>query len=212
MKYDPDKHHRRSIRLKEYDYRQAGAYFVTICTWQRESLLGEVINDAMELSRYGETVQFNWDILLKRYPNIELDAFIVMPNHIHGIILLNENDLERAGLERLSVSASKSSVKPAPTNYKIYGLSEIIRGFKTFSARRINQLRSQPGLSVWQRGYYEHVIRNQESLTAIREYIINNPLGWEKDGLYANNLSKWHESSPLVFESNGKSYIQGIVL
>jgi REP element-mobilizing transposase RayT len=88
MKYNPNKHHRRSIRLKGYDYTQAGAYFITICTWQRDSLFGEVINGEMQLSRYGQTVQFNWDILPKRYPNVELDAFIVMPNHVHGILVL----------------------------------------------------------------------------------------------------------------------------
>lgn len=91
-------------------------------------------------------------------------------------------------------------------------MSEIVRGFKTFSARRINQIRSQAGVPVWQRGYYEHIIRKEESLTAIRKYIINNPLCWKKDQLYSNNLSKLNESSPLVFESNGKSYTQVIVL
>jgi hypothetical protein len=122
MKYDPHKHHRRSIRLKGYDYTQAGAYFVTICTWQRECLLGEVINGEMQLSRYGETVQFNWNILPKRYPNVELDAFIVMPNRVHGIILLYASGLEGTGLERLSADASKFSGKPAPTPSKLYGL------------------------------------------------------------------------------------------
>jgi REP element-mobilizing transposase RayT len=186
MKYDPHKHHRRSIRLKGYDYTQAGAYFVTICTWQRECLLGDVINGEMQLSRYGETVQFNWNILPKRYPNVELDAFIVMPNHVHGIILLEEG----AGLDRLSADASKFSGKPAPTSSKLYGLSEIVRGLKTFSARRINQIRCQSGVAVWQRGYYERIIRDEESLIAIREYIIKNPLCWEKDKLYADHLNK----------------------
>ncbi len=212
MKYDPNKHHRRSIRLKGYEYTQAGGYFVTICTSQRECLFGEVINGEMRLSRYGETVQFNWNILPKRYPNVELDAFIVMPNHVHGIIVLKGNGLEGAGKISLSAGKSEFSVKPAPTKSKVYGLSEIVRGFKTFSARRINQIRSQAGVPMWQRGYYEHIIRNEESLTAISKYIINNPLCWKKDQLYSNNLGKWNESSPLVFESNGKSYTQVIVL
>jgi len=212
MKYDPHKPHRRSIRLKGYDYTQAGAYFVTICTWQRECLLGEVINGEMQLSRYGETVQFNWNILPKRYPNVELDAFIVMPNHVHGIILLDASGLEGTGLERLSADASKFSGKPAPTPSKLYGLPEIVRGLKTFSARRINQIRGKSGVAVWQRGYYERIIRDEESLIAIREYIIKNPLCWEKDKLYANHLNKGNESSPLVFESNGKYYTQVIVM
>ena len=193
-------------------YTQAGAYFVTICAWQRECLLGEVINGEMQLSRYGETVQFNWNILPKRYPNVELDAFIVMPNHVHGIILLDASGLEGTGLERLSADASKFSGKPAPTPSKLYGLSEIVRGLKTFSARRINQIRGKSGVAVWQRGYYERIIRDEESLIAIREYIIKNPLCWEKDKLYANHLNKGNESSPLVFESNGKYYTQVIVM
>jgi REP element-mobilizing transposase RayT len=189
MKYAPNKHHRRSIRLQRYDYTQMGAYFVTICTWQRECLFGKVINGEMQLSRYGETVQFNWDTLPKRYSNVDLDAFIIMPNHVHGIIILKET--------------GKS---------KTYGLPEVVRGFKTFSARRINQIRCQSGVPVWQRGYYEHIIRTEESLTAIRNYIINNPLCWKKDDLSPNKLGTWNDSSPLFFESNGKSYTQVNVL
>ena len=212
MKYDPNKHHRRSIRLKGYDYTKAGAYFITICTAQHQHLFGDIVNGEMQLSRYGETVRFNWDNLPKRYRNVELDAFIIMPNHVHGIIVLTDNGLEGAGLESLSVESDKLLVKPAPTKTKLHGLSEIVRGFKTFSARRINQIRRMTGVSVWQRGYYEHIIRNEESLMAIREYIINNPLCWEKDQLYPNNLEKSDESSRLVFESNGKLYTQDIVL
>jgi putative transposase len=232
MKYDPNKHHRRSIRLKGYDYTKAGAYFITICTTQREHVFGDIVNGEMQLSRYGETVRLNWDNLPKRYRNVELDAFIIMPNHVHGIIVLNDNGLagagldslalERdkflvkpfsgAGLESLLVEQDKFFVKPAPTKTKLHGLSEIVRGFKTFSARRINQIRRMTGVSVWQRGYYEYIIRNEESLMAIRQYIINNPLSWEQDQLYPNNLEKWDESSRLVFEYNGKIYTQDIVL
>ena len=114
------------------------------------------------------------------------------------------------------------AVKPAPTEFttsaksnhqpsKIYGLPEIVRGFKTFSSRRINQLRSQSGISVWQRGYYEHIIRNEESLTAIRDYILKNPWNWQNDDLHPENLHSWDESIPLVFEFQGKSHTQVIV-
>jgi REP element-mobilizing transposase RayT len=159
MKYDPDKHHRRSIRLKGYNYAQSGAYFVTICTWQRQCLFGEIINKKMHLNTYGEIIQCYWDSLLKHHDDLELDEFIIMPNHVHGIIILIDN----------------------PGCKKRHGLPEIIRGFKTFSARRINKIRRLSGVPVWQRGYYEHIIRNEKSLMAIREYIINNPLSWEKD-------------------------------
>ncbi|MEH2061638.1 MAG: transposase [Nostoc sp.] len=173
MKYNPDKHHRRSIRLKDYDYTQAGMYFITICIWQRECLLGTLggagsqrlsnINDEInepaptdiELSRYGQVVQYNWNILANKFSNVQLDEFVIMPNHIHGIIQL-----------------TASGGKP---------LSEIIRSFKTSSARRINQLRDSKSIAVWQRNYYEHIIRNEEVLQKIRTYIFNNPLSWEQD-------------------------------
>ncbi|MEQ8537268.1 MAG: transposase [Coleofasciculus sp. D1-CHI-01] len=222
MKYNPQKHHRRSIRLKGYDYTQTGAYFITVCTWQRQCLLGEVVNGEMQLSRYGEAVNFNWDILPKRYDGVQLDAFIIMPNHVHGIIFLHDSGWEGAGLDRLFPETATLVVKPAPTKSttsakfnhqpsKIYGLPEIVRGFKTFSSRRINQLRSQSGISVWQRGYYEHIIRHEESLTAIRDYILKNPWNWQNDDLHPENLQSWDESRPLVFESQGKYQTQVIV-
>lgn len=186
MKYDRQKHHRRSIRLKGYDYTQVGAYFVTICTWQREILFGDIVNNQMRLSRYGEVVHFNWHYLPKRYPHVKLDAFIIMPNHVHGIICLTEENINNvrgvaAGLDK----NINFSVKPAPakSTAKRHGLPEIIRGFKTFSALRINQLRCITGVPVWQRNYYEHIIRHEESLEKIRQYIINNPSSWQQDEL-----------------------------
>lgn len=165
MKYNPDKHHRRSIRLPGYDYTQAGLYFITICIWQRECLLGHVVNSTVELSRYGQVVLYNWKILAKKFNNVALGEFVIMPNHIHGIIEL-----------------IASGNQP---------LSEVIRSFKTSSTRRINQLRDSTGVPVWQRNYYEHIIRNEESFNIICEYIVNNPLSWEQDQLHPNNPSKW---------------------
>jgi REP element-mobilizing transposase RayT len=173
MKYDPNKHHRRSIRIKGYDYAKDGAYFVTICTWQRQSLLGAIANDKMQLSDYGQITQFYWDNLLKHHAHLELDEFVIMPNHMHGILVLTD--------DKASCSVST----------KRHGLPEILRGFKTFSARRINKLRCTTGVSVWQRGYYEHIIRNEKSLRAIREYIVKNPLSWEHDELHCDRLPEW---------------------
>lgn len=195
MKYDPQQHHRRSIRLKGYDYTQVGAYFVTICTWQRECLFGNVVNQEMQLSRYGETVRFNWYYLPRRYSYVKLDAFVIMPNHLHGIIFLTNDDATNmcgagAGLEIILSRKTNFSAQPAPTKSTIkrHGLPEVIRGFKTFSARRINQLRCMAGVPVWQRNYYERIIRNEESLQKIRQYIINNPSSWQQDKLYFDNL------------------------
>jgi len=169
MKYQPNKYHRRSIRLKGYDYAQAGAYFVTICTWQHQSFLGEVVRGEMQLSDYGKVAQFHWHNLLQHHQHLELDEFIVMPNHLHGILILKDDT----------------------TCKKRHGLPEIIRGFKTFAARRINKIRNLTGISVWQRGYYEHIIRHEISLMAIRQYIVNNPLSWNKDELRSHYPQEW---------------------
>jgi REP element-mobilizing transposase RayT len=172
MPYDPNKHHRRSIRLKGYDYTQAGAYFVTIVTQDRECLFGEVVEGEMRVNPFGEIVAWAWNDLPNHNPHVELDAFVVMPNHVHGIVLIVD-DLVGAGSE------------PAPTMAMVttrrHGLPEIVRQFKTFSARRINALRGTPGATVWQRNYYEHIIRNEASLNRIREYILTNPLRWHLD-------------------------------
>lgn len=152
---------RRSLRIPGYDYSLAGAYFLTICIHGRKYLLGEIIAEEMFLNDYGKIVVGCWNDMPNHYDNIELDDFVVMPNHVHGIIFL-----VGAGL------------KPAPAGKP---LTEIVRGFKTFSSRSINRIRHTPGVPVWQRGYYEHVIRNEESLNRIREYIITNPQRWELD-------------------------------
>jgi putative transposase len=173
MPFNSEKHCRRSIRLPGYDYSQPGAYFVTICTQDRAYLFGEVVNGEMRLNKYGQIVDDAWNDLSNHYAGLILDAFVIMPNHVHGVIVLTGDPiwdgLVGAGL------------KPAPTHTKHVPLSEIVRAFKTFSARRINQCRGTPGAPVWQRNYYEHIIRNEESLNRIREYILQNPLRWHLD-------------------------------
>ncbi|MFB2934927.1 transposase [Aerosakkonemataceae cyanobacterium BLCC-F154] len=200
MKYDPAKHHRRSIRLQGYDYSQAGAYFITICTWQRECLFGEIVNGEMQLNSWGETVKLHWHNLPKHHDHLELDEFVIMPNHLHGIIvLINYNSGQNfvgAGLADISGKKQITSQQNPPSpmlqpQNQPKKLPEILRGFKTFSARRINQMRRTSGVPVWQRNYYEHIIRNEESLECIRQYIMNNPLSWELDQLHPNNPSKW---------------------
>jgi putative transposase len=172
MKYDPDKHHRRSIRLKGYDYSQKGAYFITICTKNRECLFGEIQQEQMNLNDLGRFVYDVWDDLPNHYAHVELDTFVIMPNHIHGIILLSDTPVG-------------AGFKPAPTTptdtAKRQPLSEIIRALKTFSARRINAHRNTAGSPVWQRNYYEHIIRDENSLNRIRQYIVDNPKNWNGD-------------------------------
>ena len=166
---------RRSARLAEFDYRQAGAYFVTVCALGRAGLFGKIAGGEMRLNKYGEAVHAVWNGLPDHYPHVQLDQFVIMPNHIHEIILLTEDSgpMDSVG----------AGLGPAPTQRsdKRHGLPEIVRAVKSFSARRINALRRTPGRAVWQRNYFEHVIRNDRDLAAIRQYIYDNPARWADD-------------------------------
>ena len=161
-RHDANQSARRSIRLRGFDYAQEGAYFVTICTHHRACLFGEVVDDEMRLNANGRLVNETWMGMPRHYPHVELDTFIVMPNHVHGILVL-----------------VGSGLQPAPA--KMQPLPEIIRGFKTFSARRINRSRSTPGKPVWQRNFYDHIIRDEVGLDRIRQYILDNPVRWAED-------------------------------
>ena len=191
MKYDPDKHHRRSIRLPGYDYSQPGAYFVTICVDRRECLFGDVVDGQMRLNQYGEIVADEWQRSSVIRQEIELDAWVVMPNHFHGIVIINpvgangRSPLRRSPLRR---SPPGNYVRP---QMKPKSLSSLMAGFKSITTKKINILRDASGTKLWQRNYYEHIIRNQEAMDKIRQYIINNPLSWSIDQLHPDNPSKW---------------------
>ena len=176
MAYDPKQHHRHSIRLKGYDYSSAGAYFVTMCVHHGKCLLGQINDNEMLLSSFGQTAAECWEDLPNHYPHLILDAFVIMPNHVHGIFILDDPHVG-AGLKPAPTDATA-----APT--KRHGLPEIVRAFKTFSARRINSTRNGKGIPFWQRNYYEHIIRNERSYLAIRDYIFNNIVNWDKDQLH----------------------------
>jgi REP element-mobilizing transposase RayT len=177
MVFGNGRHHRRSIRLKGYDYAQAGAYFVTVCTKDRACLFGDVVDGEMRSNEFGQIAEWTWHDLPNHVPAIVLDTFVIMPNHVHGIILICERDDLNVG-----AGSEPAPTEPACTTIgKHHGLPEIIRQFKTFSAKRINKIRETPGLPVWQRNYYEHIIRNEESLHRIRQYIVGNPARWEED-------------------------------
>jgi putative transposase len=171
MIYDPKKHHRRSTRLRNFDYSQAGAYFVTVVTAGRKCLLGEIASHEMRPNAFGRLVQSVWYDLPKHYPRVGCDAFVIMPNHVHGVLILTD-------VVSVGAGNGRTGFKPAPTGHR---LPEIVRAFKTFSARRINEIRDTRGVSVWQRNYFEHVVRNEAELFRIREYVLNNPLQWELD-------------------------------
>ncbi|MCI0527389.1 MAG: hypothetical protein L0Y56_08085 [Nitrospira sp.] len=188
MKYKPDIHHRRSIRLKGYDYAQAGAYFLTICAQNRECLFGDVVDGMMQLSQFGRVVEGEWLRTVTVRPNIKLDVFVIMPNHFHGIIVLT--DIIQA-VHREGVGATR---RVAPTKHPTGPISgsvgAIVGQFKSITSKRTNEMRNTPGIPVWQRNYYEHIIRNEQDLSQIREYILNNPVKWELDELYPDKLGR----------------------
>ncbi len=172
MKYDSEIHDRRSIRLRGYDYSQAGAYFVTVCTSNGEHLLGEVTEGVVRLNEYGQMAALCWQWLARRYAHVDLDEWIVMPNHLHGIIVITD-DGRRGG----------SRTAPTRTVIKRKPLGRLIGAFKTVSIQRINAIRNTPGARVWQRNYYEHIVRNEDELNKIREYIGTNPLRWGSENV-----------------------------
>jgi REP element-mobilizing transposase RayT len=178
-------HRRRSIRVQGYDYRADGAYFVTIVTQNRLPLFGRIVGDGMILNRFGEIVMCEWHNTASRRPYVNLDEFVVMPNHVHGIIwLTGDRALHDRGTARCPPTGD-AGLEDAPA--RTFGsmvpgsVSSIIRGFKSAVTRRVNDLRHRRGAAVWQRNYYERVIRDDRELREIRQYIIDNPARWALD-------------------------------
>ena len=187
MRYNRDMHRRRSIRLKEYDYSQSGAYFVTICAWNRECLFGEVVDGGIRLNESGIIIQDIWNATPNHFQNIELDEFIIMPNHIHGIVII-------VGAQFIAPFRKTTAVKQGIMNRGVMNhaptVGEILRAFKGRCTHAINKIRNTPGIPVWQRNYYEHIVRNDSELNSIREYIMNNPLKWDMDENNPVNVKK----------------------
>jgi putative transposase len=218
-----------SLRLQRYNYSQAGVYFVTVVVKDRKHVFGEIVDETMMLNEAGNIVQGVWKSLAKQYP-VTLDEFIVMPNHVHGIIAIQDdvtmnntnnsltnvgvglaqpqkpimfndkpktnlrptqnesiaNDATRVGL-KYPDNHSQTSLLPKdgkrPTPTENHGLSDVIRFFKSLSAKRVNILYKTPGRPVWQTGFYDRVIRDDEELNAIRTYLQNNPSRWAEKNL-----------------------------
>lgn len=177
MKYNPSEHHRRSIRLKEYDYSEPNWYYVTICTHHHKNLLGEIKNSKMILNDFGKIVNEEWLKTKELRTNVELDDYVIMPNHFHGILIIALRDTARCVLTTINDKRKFGEMQPG-------SLSAIIRAFKSSVTKRINELRDVQGKEVWQKGFYEHIIRNEQDLYNIRKYIELNPLKWEIDEYY----------------------------
>jgi REP element-mobilizing transposase RayT len=167
-------YHRRSIRLQGYDYTQSGAYFVTLCTHQRDCLFATIsVDGELILNDVGRIVEEEWCRSAEIRKEIELDTFAVMPNHLHGIVVISRADVVGA-----TGRSPLPPVRPGPASHS---LGALIAGFKSATTKRINLLRKTPGQPVWQRNYYEHIVRNERDLNAIRIYIENNPMNWALD-------------------------------
>ena len=190
---------RRSLRLQGYDYTTSGAYFVTVCTQHRACLFGDVVDNAVRLNAYGDIVLACWDAIPAHCANVELDAFVVMPNHVHGIIVLTDGMQIASVPPMFPVGAQHAAPFPGPVPASLTprprvqpgSLGAIVRAFKSVVTQRINAVRRRgTGAAccaptstspIWQRNYYEHVIRDEAALHRLREYIRDNPVSWADD-------------------------------
>jgi putative transposase len=184
MPYDPQKRHRHSMRLRAYDYTQAGAYFVTIVTYRRELLFDDPV-----LRRVVETL---WLAIPRHFPAVALDEYVVMPNHLHGLLWIIDGHRRGEAFAKGSLSFDIPAMAALPIDWEsranasplhmIPGsLGAIVGNFKSVTTRRINQIRHTPGGAVWQRNFYDRVIRHERELAAVRQYIRDNPANWALD-------------------------------
>ncbi len=186
--------YRQSIRLCHHDYRQPGAYFITICTNNREHLFGEIVDKRMHLNAAGQMVQSVWNEIPSHFPQVTLDEFVVMPDHVHGIVIINDTVGARhavPGIFPLCHTPVNNSVFAgtacrAPTRTAEFGkplansMATIIRSFKSASTKSINEFRNTPSMPIWQRNYWERVIRDDDELQVIGRYTQNNPMRWQQ--------------------------------
>ena len=215
--YQPKKHQRRSIRLKGYDYSQKGLYFITICCQNRICRFGDVVDGEMALNEYGQIAYNEWLKLSDRFSNFELDVFQIMPNHMHGIILLNNVSVVGAAVGAVGAGFTpaqidlntqneldiknnldaqnggqyddniRATARVAPTVYDIVGAykSLVANGCLEIWKSKWAGVTPVPLMGkLWQRNYYEHIIRNEQSYQTISNYIINNPAKWTNDKFY----------------------------
>ena len=189
MAYNPKIHHRKSIRLQGYNYAQEGLYFITICCHNRKYHFGTVENNQMVLSLYGKIAFNEWLNLSERFSNFDLDVFQIMPNHMHGIIVLNPpgtktingGKIENCG-DGVNAASMRAGASPTPTDGA--SINEILGAYKSLVSNQILEIfksNDQTMCKFWQRGYYEHIIRDERAYNNISNYIINNPDNWKND-------------------------------
>jgi REP-associated tyrosine transposase len=179
-KFDSQKHHRRSIRLKGYDYSSEGGYYVTIVTWHRDCIFGEVVKPEfpseayVNLTALGKIADECWRAIPDHFPNVELGAHVIMPNHVHGIIVITDNGRGAALLRPYD-----NDPYPHKINVKPGSLGVIVRSYKSAVSYRIHKEHNATG--IWQRNYYEHILRDEKDLQNKIDYIAANPMLWDED-------------------------------
>ena len=192
-------HNRRQIRLRNYDYSGVGSYFITICTHDKKPLFGKIVDGDVVLNELGEIVQGEWIRSIEIRKEIDFDKWVIMPNHIHGIVIISSRGANGGSPGIMNVrheracsraprmpdingnnrACSRAPLRESPFSLKPNTIGSFVAGFKSICSKRINILRSTPGAPLWQRNYYEHVIRDEREMNKIRRYIINNPAKWE---------------------------------
>lgn len=201
-RYDPERHHRRSMRLAGYDYRGGGGYFITIVTQDRGCVFGDVVNSAMRLNAAGQMAQTVWNELPVHYSGVDIDAFVIMPNHFHGIVVVApavgvgaaprgrpdscrhrapDDDGQPPAVGHPLPPGQPQGVAPTPLS-----LADVVHRYKTMTTKRYVDGVRQFGWApfpgrLWQRNYYEHIIRSEESMHRLRQYILDNPARWPDD-------------------------------
>ena len=217
MKYDPKIHHRRSIRLPNYDYTREGAYFITVCTCNRECLFGRIVDHIMGINEVGRIVGDEWVKTGLIRDGIELGEWVVMPNHFHALLIISDvgaygirpknipnglnmnlgclepkqicsetNHRNVGSIEPVTLGDHRSmneGVCHTPLRSPSHTVGAIVRGFKTACTKHINALEHSPGRKLWQRNYWEHIIRSQREMDGFRECILTNPQRWCLDPL-----------------------------
>ena len=192
---------RRAMRLRDYDYSQPGAYFVTICVQHRKCLFGTITDGKMRLNEIGQIVLECWNHISQHFPSVELGESVIMPNHFHGIISwgLSETRYPQPIVEARSPRSSENEQSSYPSKNTSTrrgevpspALSKIVAYFKYQSTKHINQHHNTPGTRIWQRNYYDHIIRDDTDLQRLRQYVQDNPMKWALDQLHPDNPSRW---------------------
>ena len=164
-------HRRQSTRLPRFDYTQQGAYFVTMCTRNRACLFGDIMNGEMRLNDIGRVAHRMWEEIPTHFPQVETNVWVVMPNHVHGVIVIADPH----------VGAAHASPLQRPSGPPKRSLGAIVGAYKSAVSRHVNQSGHPHGLPIWQRNYYDHVIRDNAALDRVRQYIADNPARWDED-------------------------------